>query len=101
MATRSSRDPTERVHSSFRTSPRGKLSARDGGWGMREGGRATTHSADDERWMGVALDEARAAQLAGEVPVGAVIVREGEALARAGNQTVRDQDPTSHAEALV
>jgi len=68
---------------------------------MGDGERGATHSVDDERWIGVALDEARAAQLAGEVPVGAVIVREGEVLARSGNQTVRDQDPTSHAEALV
>ena len=57
--------------------------------------------ADDERWIGVALDEARAAQAAGEVPVGAVIVRGGEVLARSGNRTLRDQDPTAHAEALV
>ena len=58
-----------------------------------------TATADDERWMDVALDEARAAGDAGEVPVGAVIVRDGRALARAGNRTVRDQDPTAHAEA--
>src|SRR5947209_20575016 len=51
--------------------------------------------------MGLALDEARRAADAGEVPVGAVIVRDGVAIARAGNRTLRDQDPTSHAEALV
>ena len=56
---------------------------------------------DDERWMGEALEEARAAGLAGEVPVGAVIVCGGYVLARAGNRTVRDRDPTAHAEALV
>jgi tRNA(adenine34) deaminase len=55
----------------------------------------------ETQWMAVALDEARAAQAAGEVPVGAVIVREGKSLARAGNRTVRDQDPTAHAEAIV
>jgi tRNA(adenine34) deaminase len=58
-------------------------------------------SAEDDGWMIAALDEARRAAVAGEVPVGAVIVRDGEALARAGNRTVRDQDPTAHAEALV
>ena len=58
-------------------------------------------TAADERWMDEALDEARAASAAGEVPVGALIVRDGEVLARAGNRTVRDQDPTAHAEAIV
>jgi tRNA(adenine34) deaminase len=58
-------------------------------------------TADDERWMAAALDEARAAAEAGEVPVGAVIVRDGVALARSGNRTLRDNDPTAHAEALV
>ena len=43
--------------------------------------------------MAAALDEARAAQAAGEVPVGAVIVRDGAVLARAGNRTVRDRIP--------
>ena len=56
---------------------------------------------DDHHWMAAALDEARAAESAGEVPVGAVIVRRGELVARAGNRTVRDKDPTAHAEALV
>jgi tRNA(adenine34) deaminase len=56
---------------------------------------------EDDRWMGVALDEARLANDAGEVPVGAVIVRDGVELSRSGNRTVRDQDPTAHAEALV
>src|SRR5262245_42857906 len=56
---------------------------------------------DDERWMEAALDEARAAGRAGEVPVGAIIVRDGVVVAQAGNRTARDQDPTAHAEALV
>lgn len=57
--------------------------------------------AGNDRWMAEALAEARAAGAAGEVPVGAVIVRGDELLARAGNRTLRDQDPTAHAEALV
>jgi tRNA(adenine34) deaminase len=54
----------------------------------------------DREFMAVALDEARAAALAGEVPVGAVIVYGGTVIARASNRTVRDQDPTAHAETL-
>jgi tRNA(adenine34) deaminase len=52
-------------------------------------------------FMDIALGEARAAQSRGEVPVGAVIVRGGEILAKAGNRTVVDKDPTAHAELLA
>ena len=55
----------------------------------------------DRELMEVALDEARAAAAAGEVPVGAVVVRDGSIIARAANRTVRDQDPTAHAESLA
>ena len=48
-----------------------------------------------------ALDLARDAMRRNEVPVGALIVRNGEVLASATNRTVRDQDPTSHAEVLA
>jgi tRNA(adenine34) deaminase len=51
--------------------------------------------------MDDALAEAREAQAADEVPVGAVIVREGAVLARTGNRTLRDRDPTAHAEVLA
>src|SRR5213078_2678462 len=51
--------------------------------------------------MDDALAEARAALAADEVPVGAVIVREGAVIARAGNRTLRDRDPTAHAEMLA
>ncbi|MEO6331769.1 MAG: tRNA adenosine(34) deaminase TadA [Gemmatimonadaceae bacterium] len=51
--------------------------------------------------MRAALACAREAAGAGEVPVGAVIVRAGKVIARAGNRTVRDQDPTAHAELLA
>ena len=52
--------------------------------------------------MGSALIEARKAAEAGEVPVGAVLVDpRGEIVARAGNRTRRDCDPTAHAEILV
>lgn len=51
--------------------------------------------------MAEALDEARAAAARGEVPVGAVIVRGGEVVARAGNRTREFNDPTAHAEMLA
>ena len=51
--------------------------------------------------MSIALEEARAAGARGEVPVGCVVVREGEIVARAGNRTVADKDPTAHAELLA
>ena len=51
--------------------------------------------------MREALDEARAAGAAGEVPIGAVLVHEGTAIARSGNRTIRDCDPTAHAEIIV
>ena len=52
-------------------------------------------------FMQMALDEARAAGARGEVPVGCVIVRGGDVVARAGNRTIADQDPTAHAELLA
>jgi tRNA(adenine34) deaminase len=52
-------------------------------------------------FMEAALDEARAARAACEVPVGCVIVRDGNILARASNRTLRDRDPTAHAELLA
>ncbi len=55
----------------------------------------------DIQYMQEALAEARAAAVAGEVPIGAVIVHEGKILARAGNRTIRDCDPTAHAEIIV
>ena len=57
--------------------------------------------ADDDRWMELALAEASAAATAGDVPVGAVIVRDDKVVAAAGNRTLRDQDPTAHAELIV
>jgi tRNA(adenine34) deaminase len=52
-------------------------------------------------FMQMALDEARAAQARGEVPIGCVIVRDGTVIARAGNRTLADHDPTAHAELLA
>ena len=52
-------------------------------------------------YMAVALDQAREAAARGEIPVGAIIVRQGEILAAAGNRTRQDNDPTAHAEMLA
>ena len=51
--------------------------------------------------MDMALAEARAAGEAGEVPVGCVVVRDGAVVARAGNRTLADRDPTAHAEIIA
>ena len=52
----------------------------------------------DEKFMCEALAEARAAAAVGEVPIGAVVVRAGEIVARAHNRRELDQDPSAHAE---
>ena len=51
--------------------------------------------------MSIAFEEARAAEARGEVPVGSAIVCNGEVVARAGNQTIADRDPTAHAELIA
>ena len=55
----------------------------------------------DVSFMQAALDEARAAAQRGEVPIGAIIVHDGRIIARAGNRTVTDCDPTAHAEIVA
>ena len=58
------------------------------------------HAADalDEQYMRLALEEARAAAAEGEVPIGAVVVCDGEVVARAHNRREVDHDPSAHAE---
>ena len=56
---------------------------------------------DDLYFMELALGEARAATDAGEVPIGAVVVHNDAVIARAGNRTIRDNDPTAHAEIVA
>ena len=51
-------------------------------------------------YMHLALEEARIAAAEGEIPVGAVLVKNGEVIARAHNRRENDHDPTAHAEAL-
>jgi tRNA(adenine34) deaminase len=55
----------------------------------------------DIQFMQEALAEARAAAAAGEVPVGAILVHNGKILSRSGNRTIRDGDPTAHAEMVA
>lgn len=54
-----------------------------------------------QSFMDAALDQARAAATRGEVPVGAVVVKDGRIIAAAGNRTRELSDPTAHAEVLA
>ena len=56
---------------------------------------------DDETWMRLALDEARRAAVHGDVPIGAVAVRDGQVIAQAHNCREIDGDATAHAELLT
>jgi tRNA(adenine34) deaminase len=55
----------------------------------------------DAEALALALDEARAAAAAGEVPVGAIVVANGVAIGRGQNRVLRDLDPTAHAEIVA
>jgi tRNA(adenine34) deaminase len=61
----------------------------------------TPSTADDARWMELALVQASRAEAAGEVPVGAVVVRGDAVIAAAGNAPIARSDPTAHAEILA
>ena len=54
-----------------------------------------------ERLMALAIEEARRAERHGDVPIGAVLARDGEPLAAAGNERELRRDPTAHAEVLA
>jgi len=58
-------------------------------------------SREHERLMGLAIERAREAEGHGDVPIGAVIARDGEPLAAAGNERELRRDPTAHAEILA
>jgi tRNA(adenine34) deaminase len=64
-------------------------------------GTASSTLTADEQYIRNAIDLARDAAKRNEVPIGAVIVREGSIIAAATNRTIRDQDPTAHAEVLA
>jgi tRNA(adenine34) deaminase len=55
----------------------------------------------DHEYMHLAIEQARAAALRGEVPIGALVVLEDRILASAGNRTITDCDPTAHAEIVA
>ncbi len=55
----------------------------------------------DEHWMRLALQEAEKALEFGDVPIGAIIVRQGEIIGRGYNRREADQDPTAHAEMIA
>ena len=52
----------------------------------------------DEKWMSFALEQAREAEKEGEVPVGAILVKDALVIARAHNKPISSNDPTAHAE---
>lgn len=56
---------------------------------------------DDHYWMGKAIDQARRAEAMGEVPIGAVIVKDGAVIARGHNLRESKQDPAAHAEMIA
>ena len=56
---------------------------------------------DDQRWMRAALAHAQRSATLGDVPIGAVVTRDSEAIAEAGNEREHRQDPTAHAEVLA
>lgn len=60
-----------------------------------------SHGPRQADFLEIAFEEARAAGARGELPVGAVIVSAGTVLARAGNRTREEKDPTAHAEILA
>ena len=62
---------------------------------------SSINDAADVHWMRLALEQARAAAQAGEVPVGAVVVRDGQLLATGRNAPVQGRDPTAHAEIMA
>jgi tRNA(adenine34) deaminase len=62
---------------------------------------AAKDDGDDERWMRLALEQARRAQHAGEVPIGVVLVRDGALVASGANQPIATSDPTAHAEIVA
>jgi tRNA(adenine34) deaminase len=56
---------------------------------------------DDAAWMELALEQASLAAQAGEVPVGALVIRDGEIIGRGHNRNLLDNDPTAHAEIIA
>jgi tRNA(adenine34) deaminase len=62
---------------------------------------ADMQSGKDASWMELALEQARLAATAGEVPVGALVIKDGEIIGRGHNRNLLDNDPTAHAEIVA
>ncbi|HZE81672.1 MAG TPA: tRNA adenosine(34) deaminase TadA [Candidatus Polarisedimenticolia bacterium] len=62
---------------------------------------ADMQSGEDAVWMELALDQARLAAAAGEVPVGALVIKDGEIIGSGHNRNLLDNDPTAHAEIVA
>jgi tRNA(adenine34) deaminase len=62
---------------------------------------ANMQSREDAAWMELALEQAQLAAAAGEVPVGALVIKDGEIIGRGHNRNLLDNDPTAHAEIVA
>jgi tRNA(adenine34) deaminase len=62
---------------------------------------AELRSGEDAAWMEQALEQARLGAAAGEVPVGALVIKDGEVLGRGHNRNLLENDPTAHAEIVA
>jgi tRNA(adenine34) deaminase len=62
---------------------------------------ADTRVGEDAAWMVLALEQARMAAEAGEVPVGALVIKDGEIVGKGHNRNLLDNDPTAHAEIIA
>jgi len=62
---------------------------------------ADMQSGEDAAWMELALEQARLAAAVGEVPVGALVIKDGEIIGRGHNRNLLDNDPTAHAEIVA
>jgi tRNA(adenine34) deaminase len=62
---------------------------------------ADMQSREDAVWMELALEQARLAAAAGEVPVGALVIKDGEIIGQGHNRNLLDSDPTAHAEIVA
>jgi tRNA(adenine34) deaminase len=62
---------------------------------------AEMQSGEDTTWMALALEQAQLAAAAGEVPVGALVIKDGEIIGRGHNRNLLDNDPTAHAEIVA
>jgi tRNA(adenine34) deaminase len=60
-----------------------------------------TRAAADHHWMRLALEQARMAALAGEVPVGALVIKDQQIIGMGHNRNLLDHDPTAHAEIVA